>query len=818
MTQIKRLFVLGIAVSFHLFSLLGTAQTAVLKKKHYLATRIFQEPVIDGKLSDSVWAGLPVGKDFTMMSPAQGRPERASHPTEFKIGYTDEAIFVAAYMYDYSETPIRREFTKRDDISATDYIVFDINTYNDGENQLRFVVTTAGGMMDAKMKGPSEDYDYNVVWDAKVSIDSQGWYAEMKIPFSALRFPKAEEQLWSIQLGRIISSLNETYMWSPVNREVGILPHYNGLLSGIAHIDPPFRLGLYPFVAAGTETYKNAYRGSFSAGLDLKYGINDAFTLDMTLVPDFGQTAFDEVELNLGPFEQTFGEKRAFFTEGTELFNKGNLFYSRRIGGAPLGYVAAIDDVRENELLLENPEETRLLNAFKISGRTKSGLGLGLFNAISAQEEAVYQNRETGATRKVVTAPFTNYNIIVLDQQFQNNSSLSFVNTNVLREGAFRDANVSAGLFDIYTKNSAFNISGEAKVSQLYFPDATEVGFASQLSVQRSRGSFRYGVAHELADRQFDINDLGVNFTNNYNNFFWNTSYQTFEPKGFLNQYKVELYGNHQRRFRPSVTVRNGVGVRFSAATTKRLSFGGFLDFNTEYRDYFESRTEGRFVRYPKNFIGEVYMSSDYRKPLALDANFLMSQFVNSSYNKIRASLRPRIRISEKILLRYSLEMEWENDRNSFVARRQDSIVFGLRSRMSVENGVSLTYNFNPEQSLSLSGRNFWTVAQFSEDSYSLLQPDGHLRPVGSFVSEDINPNARFNIWNLDLRYTWYFAPGSELSILYRHAVDQIDHQARATFFESADTLFSNPLKHNLSVRVVYYLDYNKLRRAFRSS
>ncbi len=784
-----------------------------MQKKSYVASRLSKEPEIDGNPNDSVWAGLPVAKDFVMLSPAQGNPERATHPTEFKIGYTDEAIYVAAYMHDYSGKPIRREFTQRDDLPATDYIVFDLNTYNDGENQLRFVVTPAGGKLDAKIKGRITDYKYNVIWDARVSVDTQGWYAEIKIPFSALRFSEANEQVWSMQFGRIISSLNETYMWNPVDRTVGILSHYNGLLTGIHDIDPPFRLGLYPFVSAGMEAYKSKFKSYFNAGMDIKYGINDAFTLDMTLVPDFGQTAYDEVELNLGPFEQTFNEKRAFFTEGTELFNKGNLFYSRRIGGQPIGYYAAIAETAEGEILLDNPAETRLLNAFKISGRTKSGLGIGFFNALSGEQKARYRNQETGEVREKITAPLTNYNIAVLDQQLKNNSSVSFINTNVIRDGHFRDANVSAGLFDIYTKNSAFNISGEAKLSHLHLPGDDETGFASMLAIQRSRGSFRYGISHELADKQFDINDLGVNFTNNYNNFFWNTSYEIFEPKGALNQFKLELYGNHQRRFRPSVTVRNGVGTRVTAATTKRFSFGGFVDFNTEYRDYFEARTEDRYIRYPKNVIGEVYISTDYRKPFALDANFLMSQFINSSYNKIRMGLNPRIRLFDRLFLRYSLEVEKEKDRPSYVGHEGNSIIFGQRSRISLENAFNVLYNFNTEQAISLSCRNFWTVADFDDYGYSSLQTNGHLQPLGSFSSEEINPNARFNIWNLDLRYNWHFAPGSELSILYRNTISFTDHNSGSTFFDSTEYLFHRPLTHNLSLKLIYYLDYNWIRR-----
>lgn len=146
--------------------------------------------------------------------------------------------------------------------------------------------------------------------------------------------------------------------------------------------------------------------------MDVKYGITESFTLDATLIPDFGQTAFDNVSLNLGPFEQQFDEQRQFFTEGTELFSKGRLFYSRRIGGSPIRSASA----GANETIINEPGKVKMLNAIKVSGRTKKGLGIGVFNAITSKTEATIQNNTTKDIRKEVTNPVSNYNILVLDQ------------------------------------------------------------------------------------------------------------------------------------------------------------------------------------------------------------------------------------------------------------------------------------------------------------------------------------------------------------------------------------------------------------------
>ena len=174
--------------------------------------------------------------------------------------------------------------------------------------------------------------------------------------------------------------------------------------------------------------------------MDLKYGINESFTLDMTLVPDFGQTVFDDQILNVSPFEIQFNENRSFFTEGTELFNKANLFYSRRIGENP----SLNPTLLANESIIEMPTTVQLLNASKISGRTSKGLGVGFFNAITDKTFAVVQDSITGENREELIEPLSNYNVLVLDQVLKNNSYVTFTNTNVSRKGSAREENTKS--------------------------------------------------------------------------------------------------------------------------------------------------------------------------------------------------------------------------------------------------------------------------------------------------------------------------------------------------------------------------------------
>ena len=238
-----------------------------------------------------------------------------------------------------------------------------------------------------------------------------------------------------------------------------------GVLEGIQNIDPPTRLFFYPYSQFNSEIYEGNTGTGISAGMDIKYGINEAFTIDATLIPDFGQVKFDEVELNLSPFEQQFDEKRAFFTEGTELFNRGGIFYSRRIGGDLSS--SGEDFVQENEKVSASDNSIDLINAIKISGRTDNKLGIGFFNAITKKSVATLQDTLNQSTREVILEPLTNYNVLVLDQQIKNNSSITFLNTNVKRAKEYRNANVSALLLDLKTKQNNYRFEGSVLRSEI---------------------------------------------------------------------------------------------------------------------------------------------------------------------------------------------------------------------------------------------------------------------------------------------------------------------------------------------------------------
>ncbi|KAF0190357.1 MAG: hypothetical protein FD166_3819, partial [Bacteroidetes bacterium] len=259
-----------------------------------------------------------------------------------------------------------------------------------------------------------EEFDdsWNAVWESKVCRNDKGWIAEIRIPYSALRFPKKPVQEWGINFSRMTRRYSEFSHWSPINvKEQGFV-HQCGLLKGISDIDSPLRLSLYPYISSYLDNYGGSNSYSINGGADIKYGINESFTMDMTLIPDFGQVKSDDKVLNLSPFETYYDEKRQFFTEGTELFNRAGLFYSRRIGGEPIGYGKAYEGLDSNEVVEKNPSTAQLYNATKISGRTKSKLGIGFFNAVTAPAHARILDTLSKNERLVNTQPLANYNVV----------------------------------------------------------------------------------------------------------------------------------------------------------------------------------------------------------------------------------------------------------------------------------------------------------------------------------------------------------------------------------------------------------------------
>ena len=811
-------------LSFFVFCMLSLSVFGQ-ETKTINAKRITTAPKIDGVLDDQVWKDIPASGNFFKFRPGTEGEIKKGYETEIKMAYDDKAVYFAAYLYDANPETILKQFSQRDDVGGrrgggvqADNFVIALNTYNDGINETRFYITSAGTIGDAIVSQGRQDFNYNVVFDAKISYDQKGWYAEFKIPYNALRFPEVKVQDWSVNFYRRHTTLNETHSWNLIDREVGQQTLYNGIITGVEDINPPVRLTLFPFVQGAGTDFDGKSETDFSIGLDVKYGLSDSFTLDATLIPDFGQTTFDNVTLNLGPFEQTFAENRQFFTEGVDLFNKGRLFFSRRIGNGPLGSVGVLED---NERLEDFPVEVDLLNAIKISGRTSKKLGVGFFNAITKKTYATIKNTDTDEIRKVLVEPLTNYNILVIDQQFNNNSSVSLINTNVTRNGSgFRDSNVTAAVFNVANKQNSYRVSGRAVFSNVNLTSGTKSGFLSELDIAKVKGKFRYRIEHDLADEKIDINDLGLMFRNNFNDFEAGASYQIFKPTKLFNFFRIGLTARHQRRYRsPAVQTANNIRLNGFFSTPKRFSVSANFDVNSKDQDFFEPRVEGRHVTRSSVGGGGTF-SSDFRKKFSYNGRFGFRTWAEDPQENLSFSFSPRYRFSDNFLLVIGSTLNLNKNQFGFVSKTSDNqtIFFGQRDVTNLENTITASYNFDSYKAINLRFRHFWSTADYSDNIFSVLNDDGSRTVIDDFDITQNNPNRNFNIWNIDLTFRWRFAPGSEATLLYRNEFFNRDNLSTLNYNDSLKNLLKQPSRNTLSLRITYFIDYNNVKHIFKKN
>jgi hypothetical protein len=785
-------------------------------KKTYHIKRSQKAPKIDGVLDDDIWKISEDAQDFTQFRPEMGVKETDSIKTKVKITYDDNAIYFGAYLHD-DPSKIMRQLTTRDNFGQSDFFGIIINPNNDAQNDTEFFIFSSGTQADA-ISNPSigEDFGWNAVWESKVNMVEDGWIIEVKIPYRALRFSNENVQTWGIQFHRHFRRNRSQYTWNPIDRTKGNVGLYHGELKTLENIESPTRLSFYPFASGLVNSYNGETETDLNFGLDVKYGITENFTLDATLVPDFSQAGFDDLELNLGPFEQTYSEQRQFFTEGVDLFSKGDLFFSRRVGSSPTGDVV----LNDNEEIKNYPNSVKVLNAIKLSGRTKNGLGIGIFNAVTDRTNAIIKDTISGETREQVVEPLANYNILVLDQQFNKNSSVSLINTNVTRDGHFRDANVTGLIFDISNKRNTYNAYGEAKMSNLNLEDGNSTGFSSFFRSGKSHGKFRYSFDHSFADTKYDVNDLGLLYRNNYNNFGVDLTYRIFEPTKKLNNYYIGTYVNYTRLANPGEYTGSSFGFNFNAETKTLNNFGGNLNFQVGKQfDYFEPRTDGRFFIYENRINSNLWFSSNYNKKFAFDVSLGGATFFekNRDTNEFWFEVSPRIRFNEKLLITYSFEYNKEFNDRGYVTSVGNDIVFGERDRKTLVNSIEASYTFNSFHGVSLTFRNYWSTVNYNNNLFA-LEDNGRLNQNSGYKANGLEniPNINYNTWNLDFNYSWQFAPGSFLTALYRNQLFNYDNASTDSYGTSLKTLFNQPIQNTFSLRIQYFIDYAGIKNAFK--
>ncbi len=546
-------------------------------KRVYYATRTKLKPKIDGKLDDACWKKVGNWQgDFIQQQPNQAKPP--SQETEIKILYDDSYLYMAIICHDDEPEKMRPVLGRRDELNG-DMAGIALDSYFDKQTAFEFNLTAAGQKVDLMHMGEyGWDFNWDAVWDGKSSVGDSAWYAEMRVPFSQLRYADKKEHVWGMHVWRWIDRLNEEDQWKLIPIDAPAMVYIFGELRGIKNIPYKRNFEILPYAKTKyiQEARKNPTAGF---GIDGKIGVTSDFTLDYTINPDFGQVEADPSVLNLTSYEVYYDEKRPFFLEGNSILEyeaeNDLLFYSRRIGSAP-AYRPSLN----NGESLSMPDQTSILNALKLTGKNRSGLSLGIINSLTAREKATIYSDEN--ERKETVEPFTNYFIGRIKQDFNEGSTvlggmvtstfrnikdeqLEFLPDNSLTggvdfqhnwmnrkyfidfKGFFSRVNGSTHAISALQRNPR-HLYQRTDASHLQFNEelTSLSGWGGKFSGGKRSGKFRLTGTLDWRSPGIDLNDLGYLRQADYANEEIRMEYQVTKPKGIIQSYRFDLIQEHQ--------------------------------------------------------------------------------------------------------------------------------------------------------------------------------------------------------------------------------------------------------------------------------
>ena len=740
-------------------------------------------PTVDGRLTDPIWRDAEFKSDFLQKEPNLGQPP--SNKMEVAIVYDDEAVYVGARMYADDPSKLRMYLDRRDTQGPAEQLIVSFDTYYDRRTAYTFGVNTAGVRFDRYHASDAEwdrDFSYNPVWEAKTALDSLGWTAEMRIPFSQLRFVNKDEQLWGVNFNRWIPSKNEDIFWVVVPREENGYSSWFGDLKGIREIQPSRRLEFLPYAAGdGSFTSLNEEGDPFHdgsdidsrLGSDLKMGLGSNLTLEATFNPDFGQVEADPAEVNLSAFETFFSERRPFFLEGNDLFRtEASFFYSRRIGASPHGEAGGD--------FVDFPSNTSILAAAKLSGRLNSGLSIATLSAVTEREFATTIDTATNVRSEIEVEPLTFYNATRLRQEFGGDASTVGIlmtttqrdidNFSPLRETLRKSAYTGSadwnlrfdgGKYDFIGMFGFSHIRGDTAViratqesSARYYqrPDADYVELEpNRTTMTGYRGIIRggkrsgkhilFGGGASFESPDFEINDLGIlGSADDIDSWAW-VQYRETNPGKTFRKYSFEIFTNHGWDF-GKVHQYSNIGT-FISATWKNY-WETWTMFKFDENGMNDSRTRGGpRMKMESGWTYNLGFSNPFSAATRFNGNLGYSVDYLDGWLYF-ASLRVSTRIGNRLELSVRPFYSREDQPRQYVTTLEDAAggantfgsryVFSRIARNRISMQLRANYFFSPDLSLEVyaepfaaSGRYYGhgQLVEEGSDQITQIAPDG---------------------------------------------------------------------------------------------
>jgi len=739
-----------------------------LPKKPYKATRVASAPLIDGVLDEGIWQTGAWVDDFTQNEPYNGSP--ASQRTEFNILFDDDNLYVGIKAFDTSPDSIVNRLTRRDKTDG-DLVAVVFDSFHDLRTGFLFGVSSAGVKYDLMLTndGDSEDESWDPNWWVQTSLNSEGWIAEMKIPFSQVRFEKNSGDVWGLEVARQLYRKNEMAFWQHIPKDAPGLVHHFGELSGLEQIKPRKIFDVTPYGVARAETFEAVPENPFladgklsglNAGIDAKIGVTNNMTMDLTINPDFGQVEADPSEVNLSAYETFYEEKRPFFIEGNNITNFGlgigdggigndNLFYSRRVGRSPQGY----PDL-EDGWYADVPTNTTILGAAKLTGKTKDGLSVGFIEAMTAEEKAEVDT--IGGSTYETVEPFTNYMVGRVQKDIKEGNTIIggiFTSTNRalndnLGESMHKAAYSGGADFTQYFKDKSwmFNLNGAFSLvegskealyrtqtsSARYFqrPDnnyakldsnrTSLAGSGGRMQIVKMDGHWNFMLASIWKTPGFEINDVGyIREADQVLNLLW-TGYSQWDPKWIYNRYNINF---------DVYTVTNfggqnlGQGFEWNGNMQLKSYWGLFTGGNISTNGIETGMLRGGpSMKMPGNISIRGGFSSDYRKKLNFEvfANF-SSGFENSArslYSEMELTYKPTnwlvLEVSPGISKSFS-ELQYVT---TLKDDNKDKYIFASIDRKTINTSFRVNINLSPNLTVQYWGQPFIATGLYYDHKY----------------------------------------------------------------------------------------------------
>lgn len=763
-------------------------------KKEYFAGECSKTDIsVDGKLDEPAWLKANWQNDFIQYEPSEGKPP--GQKTEFAILLDENHIYVGFKAWDTHPDSIVQRLSRRDEFDG-DVLAVQFDSYFDKRTAFSFMVNAAGIKNDFMISndGNTEDKTWDPIWLVKTSQDDKGWYAEMRIPLTQLRFEGNEQQTWGLQLGRLLFRKQEVSLWAPASKKISGFVSQYGELKGLKNLKSRKIADITPYVVARTDRYekepenpfkKLGKRNRINGGVDGKIGLTNNLTLDFTINPDFGQVEADPSEVNLTSFETFFQEKRPFFIEGKNIlsfplmfgdggFSAENLFYSRRIGRRPHNS----PEIQDGEFI-DAPEFTSILGAAKITGKTKTGWSLGIMESLTSEEFADIRN---GKQRSEMVEPFTNYTIGRVQKDFDNGNTIlggmvTSVNRN-LEEKQLDNLHKSAytGGIDFvhkwHNKDWEFNLSsyfsrveGSAEaisntqkswIHGFQRPDATHIEFdptrtslsgqGGKITLAKNGGKLKFMAATAWKSPGLELNDVGyMRQADNILEVVW-VGYRIYEPFSIFRNLNLNLNQWTQWNFAGELT---GPGGNMNMHTTFKnyWSFHLGSNFNGEGLSTTELRG-GPAIKLPGTKNIWFAFGSNEQKKLTGEVEFMaLKGNEKGSKEMLNYNVSLGYRPSKNLKITLSPSFTTNNDELQYVTQQEYSgkteYIFARINQKTLSASLRVNYNITPDLSIQYWGQPFLSSGKYTEfKKITDGRADDYTGRFRNFAGNEISLNA----------------------------------------------------------------------------